>query len=274
MKNSDDAIEKVLKGLRDVDAPVGMERRILAAMEDRAEERVRSGRGYGRFAVAITCCVAVVAVMAVAVIVPVIRRNTPERGSSVVEKQVSPLRSAPVEMTTSKMGGDDGLRASGSVPWRVDGSAERLISHFPARVPEDGNGAVRVVQASTDTVDDGDALAMSETEAASFPAPPMPLTEQERLLLRLVHRGEPVELAMLDPKLEALRDAKFKQVFVDPKAESAAGSVAAAVAEGTNPPEGATEQAAPEKTAPMPSSPEQSAVKDGSRQQITIEEKQ
>ena len=34
---------------------------------------------------------------------------------------------------------------------------------------------------------------------ASFPAPPLPLTEQERLLLRLAHRGDPENMAILNP---------------------------------------------------------------------------
>jgi hypothetical protein len=49
--------------------------------------------------------------------------------------------------------------------------------------------------------------------AASHPAPPMPLTEQERLLLRIAHRGDPVELAMLDPVLRDVRDAEEQADF-------------------------------------------------------------
>jgi len=41
MKNSQDAIEKVLAGLRDADAPAGMERRILEEVESRASARSR-----------------------------------------------------------------------------------------------------------------------------------------------------------------------------------------------------------------------------------------
>ncbi len=37
------------------------------------------------------------------------------------------------------------------------------------------------------------------TADGSLPEPPMPLTEQERLLLRLVHHGDPVQLAQLVP---------------------------------------------------------------------------
>ncbi len=42
----------------------------------------------------------------------------------------------------------------------------------------------------------------------SYPAPPMPLTEQEKLLLRLAHKGDPVQLAMLDP---VQREATYAQ---------------------------------------------------------------
>jgi hypothetical protein len=49
--------------------------------------------------------------------------------------------------------------------------------------------------------------------AASHPAPPMPLTEQERLLLRIAHRGDPVELAMLDPMRRAARDVEEQTEF-------------------------------------------------------------
>jgi hypothetical protein len=54
----------------------------------------------------------------------------------------------------------------------------------------------------------------------SFPAPEAPLTEQERLLLRIVHRGDPVEVAMLDPqelaRQEAVEAAEFRQFFPAP----------------------------------------------------------
>jgi hypothetical protein len=58
-----------------------------------------------------------------------------------------------------------------------------------------------------------DDVALSETRAASFPAPPMPLTDQEKLLLRLAHKNDPVELATLDPKLRELQDAEDQAEF-------------------------------------------------------------
>lgn len=63
--------------------------------------------------------------------------------------------------------------------------------------------------------------AVPETQVASFPAPPLPLTEQERLLLRLAHRRDPQDAAMLNPVAQAAQSAKateqFQQFFgIDP----------------------------------------------------------
>jgi hypothetical protein len=62
-------------------------------------------------------------------------------------------------------------------------------------------------------VQGGESVAVDEMLAASRPAPPMPLTEQERLLLRIAHRGDPVELAMLDPMRRAARDVEEQTEF-------------------------------------------------------------
>ena len=55
---------------------------------------------------------------------------------------------------------------------------------------------------------------------ASFPAPPLPLTEQERLLLKVIHRGDPEEIAMLDPVVRAGEHAadvaEFQEFFKPP----------------------------------------------------------
>ncbi len=53
-----------------------------------------------------------------------------------------------------------------------------------------------------------DAAALEGIAEQSFPAPPLPLTDQERLLLRIVHRGDPVQLAQLTP---AAREAQLQR---------------------------------------------------------------
>jgi len=74
------------------------------------------------------------------------------------------------------------------------------------------------------TVDDMDALALDEMRAASQPAPPLPLTKQEKLLLHVAHEGGPEELAVLDPAKRAAQDkeerAAVERFFEPKKAEA------------------------------------------------------
>jgi hypothetical protein len=55
---------------------------------------------------------------------------------------------------------------------------------------------------------DLDAIALAETQAPSRPAPPMPMTAQEVLLLSATRIGQPIELAELD----TLRDTNLRSL--------------------------------------------------------------
>ncbi len=46
-----------------------------------------------------------------------------------------------------------------------------------------------------------------------FPAPPLPLTEQEKLLLRLAHRNDPQDMTLLNRDVQAQQSAKATQQF-------------------------------------------------------------
>jgi hypothetical protein len=91
----------------------------------------------------------------------------------------------------------------------------------------------------------------------------MPLTEQEKLLLRLVHKDDPVELAMLDPRVRALEDSEDKAEFQrffgqsakQPASEPSMTEQAAPQQSTTEP---ATEQGAPAQPGTEGSTPEQS----------------
>ncbi len=59
-------------------------------------------------------------------------------------------------------------------------------------------------------------------QPVSFPAPPLPLTQQEKLLLRLAHQRDANNMAVLNPDAQAAQMAKattqFQQFFaIDPK---------------------------------------------------------
>lgn len=185
MMRPDEAMERVLAGLRDAEAPVGMERRILERLENVGELR---GRTSWRPLWLVGCGVLAAAIL-IAFAIPAVHRpgHDPVRGDDVAARVVAG-RDAVVESARSSVGKK-----------RVSGGAASVSSQKQILVG--------------DAQGDQDSVAMSEMRAASFPAPPMPLTDEEKLLLRMVHQGDPVELAMLDPKVEALRDAEEKAEF-------------------------------------------------------------
>ena len=120
-----------------------------------------------------------------------------------------------------------------------------------------GTGLVRVADADKSP----DAVAWSEMRAASQPAPPLPLTAQERLLLRIAHRGDPVEMAMLDPVLRDVDDAKERAEYLKFFEQSTEQPIEQPAQQSTN------EQAGPEKSASdqsttQPTTPTQSRTGD------------
>jgi hypothetical protein len=61
----------------------------------------------------------------------------------------------------------------------------------------------------------GAGLKESAAPPLSFPAPAMPLTEQERLLIRLAHHDDPVQLAQLSTGRREVRYQQEKQQVSD-----------------------------------------------------------
>jgi len=257
MKNSGEAIDRVLAGLRDANAPGGMERRILAGLEERAAARSRSGwrqllpvwliAPARPVAVGSLVCGAVVAgVFVIAFAIPAIRRSG---------HTAEPGRRNSVVAGATALTGTEAAPESARSPLRSGG-----------RVTGQKRSA-----AGAEAARDGDSAALEEMHAASYPAPPMPLTEQERLLLRLVHKDDPVELAMLDPKLRALQDledkAEFQRFFGQPTKQATPEQTMTeqAVPQGSTtdqamPAQSTTEQATPavpgtESAAPEPPEP-------------------
>ena len=65
----------------------------------------------------------------------------------------------------------------------------------------------------------GSLSAVQAQQEQGFPAPPLPLTEQERLLVRLVHRDDPVQLSQLTPsarEADVQRDREQVREFFKP----------------------------------------------------------
>ena len=179
MNRSDEAIDRVLSGLRDVQAPAGMERRVLAAMEERAA--ARAGYSWRMWAFGLAAAVALVAV------VLAVPRRVQQHDVAAVKLPVVMRVPAPVAPVQKRNA--ESLR-----------SAQNGLRHRTSRREE---------PAAEEAVATG-----------GIPAPPMPLTEQEKLLLHLAHRSDPQELTPLIAEVRAKQgaefDAEFQEFFAPP----------------------------------------------------------
>jgi hypothetical protein len=153
MNNPDEVVDRLLKGLRDADAPAGMESRIRQAMESRVP-----ARSIWQLHAALAVCLSLAAAWCIATI------------------KVSPLPELP--MYNPQV-----------VATEITAEPEVHPAHAVKR-----------------------ALA-APVYVASFPAPPLPLTEQERLLLHLAHKHDASNSAALNPALHAAQMAKANEQF-------------------------------------------------------------
>ena len=198
MKNSDEAIEKVLDGLRNCDAPAGMERRILEAVQEHASP---SESGWRRLrpiwlimqptntaARSLADGLALAGLFAFVLAIPAIH-----------QRKHSP--------TTSKRDS----AASTALPARPSAVAEN-VQGSTARSAKQSMEKVPKVQRA-ELARASDSIALREMRAPSRPEPPMPLTAQERLLVRFVQTRSPEELAAVNPMKWAARDAEENADF-------------------------------------------------------------
>jgi hypothetical protein len=209
MKNSDEAIEKVLAGLRNSEPPAGMELRILAAAKRRESSQPASSWLREKLLWLLTSSsqqrawrVALVATTAAfllaALIIPSIQRH---RNPSTQSEFHPDATVTPTPVNT---------RESANLP--------RSQSTVPASDKHAKRGA-RLVSTTFP-------LHPHEMRNLSHPAPEAPLTQQEKLLLRVAQSGNPHVFAMLNTEIrtrrEAEEDAEFQR-FADPSVASPDG---------------------------------------------------
>lgn len=198
----DEAIDRLLTGLRDVEPPQGMQGRILIVARERTvSRRVWNPMAMRSRAKVWKLATASVATAAIAIIwmmnrTHLIEHNNAELGRHVAYATVSTAQIPMVEIR----------------------SVQQI--HAKRVLATQNRKATAVEHLSAE-----DSVALSEMKAPSHPAPPMPLTEQELLLIRILRKGDPVELAMLDPKFrtneEASRRADFDRFFAPPPSPDA-----------------------------------------------------
>jgi hypothetical protein len=179
MKDADGTIERLLAGLRDAEPPGGMERRILEALDGMEARGVVAPASLWRrplrpaIAMVLACSVILMAGIAIHQ-----HRHAP-----------GDLRNGLTRADVRQM-----TRPAEAVVQKPPTAPRRAASRNPVKHPHD-------------------APATEETQTASFPAPPLPLTEQERLLLRLAHRGDADNMAILNPDVRAAQTAKATEQF-------------------------------------------------------------
>jgi hypothetical protein len=179
MNDAEPTIKRLLAGLRDAQPHPGIEHRILKAMQ--AREKAASVSFWNRlrpqtvstFAIGLATALAIGALVAI---------TLPRRWTAPVDS------SHPVALAVRAKTSADAIPRQAPVP--APRPASRILpKHAHAATPA------------------------PNLRSASFPAPPLPLTEQEKLLLRLARRRNPEDTAILNPALQAAQSAKANEQF-------------------------------------------------------------
>jgi hypothetical protein len=195
MKNSDEVLDRILTGLREAEASEGMNRRILEAVQDRAQEQ-GGWRPMWLMALSPSIGRRVWVTAAVGVVVfSMVFYWTSFRTRTRHESVVSKSQKAPASTTTRE----------------VQLTTEKVLSPLQLRQMQQSKRTIDLRK--TERIQRGESTGQGAMHAVSYPAPEEPLTEEERLLLRIAHRGDPVEIAELNPVLRNARDEESKKEF-------------------------------------------------------------
>jgi hypothetical protein len=175
MNETDDVIDRILHGLRDAQPADGFEQRLLARA--RHAERSRVPRRPWVFCVArsaVTVAFALVMVFFAAVGFAIFR----------VYQHIPPM---PLSISMA-------------------GAPPPVSVALSQRPPQNNlRRAVAAVRKSRPAV--------KEEVARNLPAPPLPLTEQERLLLRIARRRDPGNVALLNSNVRMAKSTQAMQEF-------------------------------------------------------------
>jgi hypothetical protein len=213
----DASIDQVLNALRDAETPTGLQQRITARLAQAAEARARNaspliatnspfastegsaptsflagiltlswlkGKNLRIFSAPVTRFTLAASSLAILAALSLFALHAHHQASapSQINSSFIPLQ------TTAR---NPGTTASLEQPRRSS----------PAKIPVLAAEAITSQASNPPTTPpptDPDAIALAETLAPSRPAPPMPLTQQEILLISATRPGQPIELAELD----------------------------------------------------------------------------
>jgi hypothetical protein len=238
-RQPDQQIARTLRSLRDTQTPAGLNARIAARLAQAADANPDSTpyfaslRNPSLFASAPVYATAAVAlaILLAASLMQLRHRNesqtaaesnapgltahdshppTPTLATAQAHQDLSPAK------TQAPQGS---ILGNGEAPQNFspgNGEAPQNVGFSENQVPQGFSLGSHRVSATggvlTPPATDLDALALTETLAPSHPAPPMPLTAEEHLLVLATRQGQPMELAELEtlrqPALQAAAEAR------------------------------------------------------------------
>jgi len=206
----DEAIDRVLGDLRDAESPDGMQARILFRLESRSPSartttRTAATNGWSNWLFTSSARIAGAFAVASALAVALFLHSTRHPEATPVW---TPQVAAPIASVSPKPLGLSVQRAP-SAQRAADSSPEPSLRADALAFPQ-----------QPEPISGEDALAISEMLAPSKPAPPLPLTHQEKLLAQVVRKGDPDQLADLKPEVRAkqveIARAEFHDFFEPP----------------------------------------------------------
>ena len=189
---SEEIVNKVLDGLRDTRAPEGMEHRILQTLAASNVSLPPITTKPWRPAKWVLASVLAAAAVLVAVLMPVLfRRHEPPR--VLPARNIAPASVAPL-------------------PPAVHAADTRSVEPVqPVRGIK--NTVTRKTLAASVAAPSEESLSMERMRAPSLPAPPIPLTAQERALQRVAREHDPAVLTAFDNDVQAQNDARLEAEF-------------------------------------------------------------
>jgi hypothetical protein len=204
----DNTIDRALSALRDAQPRSGLEGRILASLEHRTAAP-RPARVHLSAYIALWAA-ASAAVLAIASLVILHHHAAPAEFARASQTHVSPIAAEPAQLRVP--------RTSIEPTRRMAHRSTMPVPCAQSGCPIHDDDAHAAVNGASQTPTDAQALA--DLHAPSHPAPPLPLTPQEKLFLRMLHYGNATQLAELNPMVRAKQDAAeaadFKAFFPDP----------------------------------------------------------
>lgn len=185
-KDSEEILDQLLRGLRDVEAPAGMKLRILNAIAHPAKQR-QHGAPWSvprirPWHIALGAAAATILLLAFVLDRPAEHPATPPVPA---QARIQPTPSLPHALPAL--------------------ASEAAPPPSPTRTPAKHHQAP--------SLDAEEQLCLRELRTPSQPEPPTPLTAEEKILLRIAHTAAPEEIALLNPEIRAQQQASSAAEF-------------------------------------------------------------